>query len=243
MVWAATAVVGAKVVGGVIAADRARKAAHAQEDAAREAAGMQKEASDASVALQRQMYEEGVQRQQPWLDAGKAWLNRLNPYDMPAEFNPNVNLYTDPGYQFRLSEGLKALDRQAAARGGLISGAALKAASRYGQGMASQEYGNAYQRAMDKWNADMTASTNKYNRMASLAGVGQTTAQQIGAAGQNFANSAGNTMMNSAAQVGNYMGAAADARASGYIAQGNALNDMLGAAAKGFGSYMMNGKK
>ena len=55
-------------------------------------------------------------------------------------------LTMDPGYKFRLSEGMKALDRQAAARGGLISGNALKATQRYGQDLASQEFGNAYNR-------------------------------------------------------------------------------------------------
>jgi hypothetical protein len=57
-------------------------------------------------------------------------------------------LNDDPGYQFRLEQGMKALNAQSAAKGGLMSGGALKAAQRYGQGLASQEYGAAYNRAL-----------------------------------------------------------------------------------------------
>lgn len=85
-----------------------------------------------------------------------------------------TNLAQDPGYAFRLSEGQKALDRQAASRGGLISGGALKAAQRYGQGLASQEYENAYQRYMDRYNVlggAVTGGYNASNRLADFAGT------------------------------------------------------------------------
>ncbi|MFA5186979.1 MAG: hypothetical protein WC551_10905 [Patescibacteria group bacterium] len=111
----------------------------------------------------------------------------------------------DPGYAFRLSEGLKGLDRQAAARGGLISGAALKAATRYGQDMGSQEYTNAFNRYQ-------VNRANQLNPLQSLMGGGQTAAQTIGSAGQNYANQAGEAYQN----VGN-------ARASGYMGRANAI--------------------
>jgi hypothetical protein len=62
---------------------------------------------------------------------------------------------TDPGYQFRFEEGQRALDRGAAARGGLLSGGYGRKAIRYGQGFASNEY------------------TNVYNRIANIAQLGQ----------------------------------------------------------------------
>jgi hypothetical protein len=116
----------------------------------------------------------------------------------------------DPGYAFRLSEGQKALDRQAAARGGLISGGALKAAQRYGQEMGSQEYTNAFNR----YQVERAA---RLNPLQSLTGMGQTTAQQIGAAGSNMAGNVGEA----------YMGGA-NARASGYVGGANALTSGLG---------------
>jgi len=92
----------------------------------------------------------------------------------------------DPGYQFRLSEGNKALERSLAAKGqyGSMNPAAAKALQEYGQQSASQEYGNAY----DRYNNDQT---NIYNRLAGIAGIGQTTNQQMQQAGQQYASSAG----------------------------------------------------
>ena len=83
---------------------------------------------------------------------------------MAGEFTGQVNMMADPGYQFRLSEGLKALDRQAAARGGLISGAALKGAQRYGQDYASGEYQNAYNRALTEYQSRVAQSQLGYGR-------------------------------------------------------------------------------
>jgi len=111
----------------------------------------------------------------------------------------------DPGYAFRLAEGQKALDRQAAARGGLISGAALKGAQRYGQDMGSQEYMNAFNR----YQAERSA---RLNPLQSLAGMAQTSTNQLGAAGQNYANAASEAI-----------GAGAQARASGYMGTANAI--------------------
>jgi hypothetical protein len=132
----------------------------------------------------------------------------------------------DPGYQFRLAEGEKAINRAAAARGGYDSGGALKALTRYGQGVASDEYGNAFNR----WN---TQNNQLYNRFASLAGVGQLANQQVGQAGQGYANAASNIAQNNAANQGNAMLAGANARASGYTGFGNAL-------ASGLNAWSMN---
>ena len=116
----------------------------------------------------------------------------------------------DPGYGFRLSEGQKALDRQAAARGGLISGSALKAAQRYGQDMGSQEYMNAFNRYQIERNAQL-------NPLQSLANVGQTTANQLGQYGA--AN---------AANIGNLMTGGAAARGAGQVGAANAVTGGLG---------------
>jgi hypothetical protein len=116
----------------------------------------------------------------------------------------------DPGYAFRVSEGLKSLDRQAAARGGLISGGALKAAQRYGQDLGSQEYQNAFNRYQ-------VNRSNQLTPLQSMAGMGQTTANTLGQAGQNYATNAGNAY-----------GAAGQAQASGYMGVANAISGGLG---------------
>jgi hypothetical protein len=178
-------------------------------NAASKAADTQAGAADRAAELQYKMYQENVQRQQPFLEAGVGALNKLT---AAADYKPfGMDQYkADPGYAFRLSEGQKALDRQAAARGGLISGAALKAATRYGQDMGSQEYQNAFNRYQ-------TERAALLNPLQSLAGVGMTTANILGNAGQSYGAGAGEA----------YMGGA-NARASGYVGGANALTSALG---------------
>ena len=123
----------------------------------------------------------------------------------------------DPGYAFRMNESLKALDRQAAARGGLISGAALKAAQRYGQDLASQEYMNAFNRYQ-------TNRANQLQPLESLMGRSQTASNTLGTAGQNYAARAGEAIQNAGA-----------ARGSAYVGGANALLNAVGQYQRGGG--------
>ena len=223
-------VAGATVVSGFLGSEAAGSAADVQAGAADRTAQLQRETAREQLALQQRMYEEGVQRQQPYYQAGTNALARMQQQynKMPAAFTGQVNLGEDPGYAFRLKEGQQALERSAAARGGLISGGALKAATRFGQEMGSQEYGNAYNRALTKYNADVNRESTGYNRLAAMSGTGQTAANTIGAAGQNYATGAGNIAQNMASNVGEAYQGAANARASGYVGQANALTGGLG---------------
>ena len=156
-----------------------------------------------------------------------------------ADFGSLANNFTladyqaDPGYAFRLAEGQKALERSAAARGGLYSGRAMKDMNAYAQGQASQEYGNAYNRYQSNQN-------NQYNRLASIAGVGQTANNALAQSGQNYANQVGNLTMTNAANQGNAALVGANARMSGYAGLGNALGKVnwgsLGGGSGGSGS-------
>jgi hypothetical protein len=225
--------------------DAAQQAANTAGAASDRAAELQRQTASEQLALQKRMYEEGITRQQPFYKAGTNALAQMQAQynkmpaafeynEMPDVFTGKVNLGEDPGYAFRLKEGQKALDRQAAARGGLISGGALKAAARYGQEMGSQEYGNAYNRALTRYNAgvnreatgynraltrynaDVNREATGYNRLAAMSGTGQTAANTIGTAGQNYATGAGNIAGNMASNVGNIY-------AQQGVNQGNAL--------------------
>jgi hypothetical protein len=124
----------------------------------------------------------------------------------------------DPGYGFRMSEGMKALERSAAARGGLLSGTTLKGAQRFGQDLASQEYQNAFNRYYTARNAQL-------NPLQGMLGQGQSSTNVLtGAAGE-----AGRGI--GAAQMG-----AGAARASGYVGGVNALTGALQSAVP---NYMM----
>ena len=177
--------------------------------AANKAADTQADATKRAAELQYKQYQEDVRRQKPFYDVG---VNALPELVKASKYTPFTmqQFQQDPGYAFRLKEGQKRLERSAAARGGLISGAALKAATEYGQEMGSQEYTNAFNR----YQAERTA---RLNPLQSLTGMGQTTAQQIGGAGQTMASN-----------VGNLMGSGAAARASGYVGTANALTGGLG---------------
>ena len=153
---------------------------------------------------------------------------------MPAAFTGKVNLGQDPGYAFRLAEGNRALNQSAAARGGLISGNALKAAQRYGQEMASQEYGNAYQRALDVYNAGVSREATAYNRLANLAGVGQVAGGNIASQAGQYGQLAGANLMSTGQSNANSLLAQGNARASQYGAIGNAI----GGAAGAYGNYL-----
>ena len=126
----ATAIVGSALVGAY---------------SAKKAGDTQAGAMDRASELEYRQYQEDVARQKPFYDVG---VNALPELVAASKYTPfgMEQFQADPGYGFRLREGQQALDRQAAARGGLISGGALKAATRYGQEMGSQEYTNAFNR-------------------------------------------------------------------------------------------------
>jgi len=176
--------------------------------AAERGANTQAEAMDRSSELQYRQYQEDVARQKPFYDVG---VNALPELVEASKYQPFTmdKFQADPGYAFRLSEGTKALERSAAARGGLLSGGTGKALTRFGQEMGSQEYTNAFNR----YQAERTA---RLQPLQAMTGMGQSTAQQIGQQGQQMASN-----------VGDAIGSAAAARASGYVGSANALTGGL----------------
>ena len=146
--------------------------------------------------------------QAPFRKAGEEALNKLLPLSM--NYTPfGMDKFTqDPGYAFRLSEGMKALDRTAAARGGLLSGATLKGAQRYGQDLGSQEYQNAFNR----YNTDYSM---RLAPLQTLAGYGQGATNNLASATNTYgANQAENLATRGNIGASSYMNAA-DAFARG----------------------------
>lgn len=225
------AVLGAAVIGGATSIISGNRAANATTQAAQQ-----------SEQVQRYMYDTTRADYAPWRTVGQGalgklarlygiptetapqggvmgnygsgnrrfdvsepdWYNRLDEAGLAAPTNDNgandnadpfADFYASPDYQFRLSEGMKAIERSAAARGGLRSGATMRSIGNYSQGVAAGEYGNYV------------------NRLAALAGVGQSATDSSAQAGQNYANAASNAYTN-----------AGNARASSYANTGNAIN-------------------
>lgn len=204
----------ASVGGALIGAHSTKKAAKAQAAAA-----------DRAAELEKYMFDQQRADQLPWLQTGQAALSQLAAANnTPFSFSYN-ELTADPGYQFRMDQANKALERSAAARGGLFSGATGRSLTQLNQDMASQEYGNAYNRAY-------TARNDQLNRLASMAGLGQNTASNLGQAGQNYAGN-----------VSNIYGQAANAQAASYGAQANAWNNALQSGAQMYSLYKMGAYK
>ena len=189
--------------------------------AADRAAEISAAASREAVDLQRKMYYEGVARQQPWLEAGQIALNKLVPEATNYQNFGMEQFKQDPGYAFRMSEGMKALENSAAARGNLLSGATMKGIQRYGQDMASQEYMNAFNRYQVERQA-------RLNPLQSLAGVGQTTANALAAGGQAFAGNVNQLAMTNMTNQGNLALTSGNIRASQYNTAGRAIDEALG---------------
>ena len=193
----AAAVVGAATVAGSMYSSRQ----------AGKAAKTQAASADQASQIQQENFEQTRKDLMPYKQAGDTSLSQLMGQMTPdGYFNQTYtgqDIYSDPSYQFRLQQGQDAIQSSAAAKGGLLTGATLKALQNYGQESASQEYSNAYNR----FNADQT---NRYNRLSNLVGIGQNAAAQVGNAGAQTAQAVANNTM-----------AGANSIAAGQVASAN----------------------
>lgn len=191
----------AGLAGGAMAASGAKKAAKAQERAAA-----------ADLAFQKEQAAKAEARLNPYVQAGYGGLSAYQDtlgLNGAAGTARAVNAFqTAPGYQFQLQEGQKALERSAAARGNLFSGATGKGLIRYGQGVANQAYGT-YQ-----------------DRLSGLATLGENAGAQTGSIGLGYANNVSNALNNQGA-----------AQASGIAGATNAWTSALSGVAQVAGDY------
>lgn len=203
-----------QIIGTVAGAVLSKRQADKQEKAIRKQA-------DRDLAMRERMYQEDIARQEPFRQAGMTSVNRLmelyGPGGAYTKTPTMQDLMQDPGYAFRLSEGEKALARMQAARGQYLGGGAIRAGTRFGQEMASQEFGNMYERLMNQRAAETNALLN-------LGRYGPEAAAQLGVGGRALAQGA-------AAAYGD-IGAAQAGRA-GQV--GDIYQNVLGDVLKGIG--------
>lgn len=226
MTWVATAVVSAAVIGAGTGIYASGEASSAQGKAAAQQAQTAKDTLTSQQAIAA-----------PYTTAGAFGVNELARQlgvagdrgsagygSLTKDYDPST-FAADPGYGFRMAEGQKALERSAAARGGLLSGSAMKGTLNYAQGLASQEYQNAFNR--------YTAQRDtRYNMLRGLTDVGAGAAgSMVGAAGAAGANTAAAQQARGEATASGYIGAAnaitgGVSNLSSYL-QNKPLNDML----------------
>lgn len=242
---------GAAVLGGAYMSSQASgKAAQAQSEAARYGADAQSQAAIYSAELQKEALDKQIALSEPFRTAGTTAVNQLsalygqggemyNKQFTPEEFK--YDQYTDPGTAFRLKEGMKAMNATAAARGGLISGNALRAGQAFGQELGSQEYQNAFNRYLsnnaNKFGAYQANFSNRLEPLKFLSGQGQAAAANQAANIGSSASNIGNTMVQSAAAQNAGITGAANAQAAGMIGGANAYTNAIG---QGVSMYQTN---
>jgi len=207
MTWVAVAIGGGAILGAISSNSSSKR----QVEAVREGQDAQERMFERQNELNEPFRQAGITGQNRYMELMGLGGNTGAPgYGRYARDFGMSDFQQDPGYEFRLTEGLRALDRQAAARGRLISGAALKAAGRYGQDYASGEFQNAFNRFQ-------VNRSNQLNPLASLAGMGQTATNAL----SNAAGQYGQAAYGSATDIGN-------AQAAGRMGMANALAGGVG---------------
>ena len=189
-----TAMVGGSVVTGLTGASAARSAARTQAAAA-----------DRAMANEREMYDIAREDLGPYRETGYTALKDIGER-MPlftSQFGPDqFEQYLDPSMEFRRKLGEQSTARMANVGGGALSGNTLRALTDYGQGLASTEYGSAFDRFQNE-------RTNIYNTLANIAGMGQGAVNTGVNRGQGFAGQmTGLTTGQGAAMAGGQVGAA-----------------------------------
>jgi hypothetical protein len=211
---------GAGIVGGLIQNASQRQAASMQSDAAQRAIDLQAQINKQQLELNAPFYSAGVTGQNRLMDLLGLGTNKTAAdYGKYAKDFSMADYQADPGYAFRLSEGMKQLGSQARAQGGAVSGRTMMGAQNYAQGLASQEYGNAFNRYQ-------TNRANQLQPLGSLQNVGVSAANQQSA-----------TLGNYGTNVGNLLGQQGQAYAAGALGQGNTINNAIGS---GISAYQNN---
>jgi hypothetical protein len=210
MTWAYAAMAGGSILGGYLGGRGAEKAAQTQAASGREA-----------IAQQRQMFDIQNEQQRPYREAGYSALSDIagmKPY-LTKQFGQEDFLAgIDPSYNFRLAQGNLATTNLANQAGGLIGGNALQGLTNYGQGAASTEFQNAFNRFQ-------TQRGNIYNTLAGIAGIGQKSQEQTSNLAQNVSGNIGQATIG----IGNAM-------AGGQVGAANAYSNAIQGAGN---SYMM----
>lgn len=196
----AAAVIGSAVVGAAGSAIASSSAAHAQEKAAQK-----------SSDTQLQMFNQMQNTLQPFVDTGNTALSGLGSLTASGYFNPvsmdQATLEKTPGYQFTLGQGLKSVQNSAAGRGLGVSGAALKGAANYATGLANNTYQQQFSNALANQN-------NVFNRLMSMAQLGESAGAGVGSAGIQTGQSIGQNIVG-----------AGNAAAGAYMNMGNTVNN------------------
>lgn len=238
---------GAGLLGGigsaVIGSNAAQSAAQTQAQSALQAQQFQQSEATQAEQFQQQEAQQGQAAEMQMFNTAEGYQQPYNTIGQGADqtlaglygisgsgagtgtpTSQSLAAFTaSPDYQFALDQGTQAMQRSAAAGGTLISGGQLKAGQEFGQGLATQQYGNYYNRLLSLAQLGQTAAAGQAN-------TATTTGGQIGNTLTNAGAQVGNTLSNAGAQVGNTIQAQGQANASGIVGSANAISGGLSSA-------------
>lgn len=200
-------------IGAAVGVVSSIKSADAQKSAAESAAKAAKYTAKQATQLQHDIYQQNREDLAPWREAGTNALESIQ-----NALKDGSAYKKSPGYDFRLAEGSKAINRSAAAGGGALSGKTLKALNQYGQDYATNDY------------------QNYLNRYYNLAGLGQVGVTGSVSNGNNYANNYSNTMNNLGNSLQNAAYNKGAAQAGAYINSANAITNSINS---GYNNYLM----
>lgn len=185
--------------------------------AAGKAADQQSQAMQKALDFQNKVYDQQIGFQQPFIDAGQFGIGQLMQgfqdkiFGSPESLMPSIEeARQSPGYQFAQQQGMRGVMGSAAARGGALSGGALKALQRFGTGLADQTYQNVF-------NRNLAAQGQAFGQLMGFTGLGESAIQNVG-----------NVGMGAASNIGSLMGQIGNAQAAGTIGKANAWGGLVG---------------
>jgi hypothetical protein len=227
------------IVGGVLGAQAAGKAADVESSAAQKAQALSLSNQNAANSFQQGVLNTTTTAEQPYQDLGATSAGKLQSLVSSGFQAPTLaDAENTPGYQFTLGQGTDAINRNAAANGTLLSGNTGKALTDYGQGLASTTYQNDYNNALNTY-------MSNYNTLQGATNTGLSSTGQLANAGQAAASNISNTDLTASQQQAQQLNNAAAARASGYLgaakAYGTAAGGVAGLLGGGFGNLDSTG--
>lgn len=236
---------GASIANGIMGSNAATSAAQTQAAAAAEGANIVNQTENNIVGEAGQMFDTQQQTMSPFIQSGQNALTQINSLMGPGgsltqgyqQFDPS-QVQFDPGFNYRLNLANQAVQAWGAKTGTFMSGGTGMQLEQNSQNMASQEYQNAYSRALNTYNTNANTfyqnQANQFNRLATQAGAGQSAATSLSGLGSQYINAITGSQQNAATQTANLLTGGAAATAAGQVGSANAWTNSLTGASNNF---------
>ena len=241
---------GTSLIGGLLGHNAAGQAAQAQSAADKQAAALAAQAGQQAQGYQTGQIASEKQAASPYTTLGSSTANELTNALAPGGsltqgWNQTFSAPTaqqaaqTPGYQFQVQQATNALDNSAAARGGLLSTGTAKNLLNYTNGLASTNYQNTYNNALQTYNENLgtfeTNQNNLYNRLSGATNTGLNAVNNLNNVTQSGTNALTGNLMQTAQLQGSDLMGVGQAQASGIVGGTNALTAGLGGAGNAIG--------